>query len=335
MLHSVGYRSEKKKAYVQGLEDELGGHSDLRGQTQRDGTKRETYQLDGGLNKNLYWRTQGAGGYSRARTSDGLRSAYEPVPADQYAINIIVDPCRGHEPDCCQDVFGTPQYVKSFTRYPTSVSTIESADESGGTIPMERSRLMDNSVFFDPGCTSEVVSGGALERSGTLPVKKFYDSFGNDMYSQCIGENLAMDLELKTPRCWDHNATVNSTLTCSTVNGDRFSSCVAIGYFASAAIVQCGGKFREDDHCGTFIELHAAQSNEEESGSSGRTCDMECNEQPLSQVRLEGGFVGGYRTTTIPLTILGNSSQVVCEGKFELWWVQRTRWGFITQFKKK
>ena len=25
---------------------------------------------------------------------------------------------------------------------------------------------------------------------------------------------------------------------------------------------------------------------------------------------------------------------MVCEGKFELWWVQRTRWGFIVQFKK-
>jgi hypothetical protein len=52
------------------------------------------------------------------------------------------------------------------------------------------------------------------------------------------------------------------------------------------------------------------------------------------QARLEGGFVGGYRTTTLPLTIHGNASQIVCEGDYELWWVQRTLWGFVTQFKK-
>lgn len=51
----------------------------------------------------------------------------------------------------------------------------------------------------------------------------------------------------------------------------------------------------------------------------------------LFQARLEGGFVGGYRTTTIPLTIHGNASQIVCQGNYELWWVQRTLWGFVTQ----
>jgi hypothetical protein len=255
------------------------------------------------------------------------------VPADQYAVNIIIDPCRGHEPGCCQDVFGSPQYTaKNTSRYPGSVSALQVGDEGGSTIEMQNSRLMDQQLHFDPDCAAEVVSGGELEKSGKLPVKKSYDGFGSEVYTQCVGENLAMNLELKTPRCWDHHATVNSTLACANTHGDRFPSCLAIGYFASAAIVQCGGKYREDNHCGTFIELHAAQSAFD-SGAGG-SCDIDCNEQVLSQVRLEGGFVGGYRTTTIPLTILGNSSEVVCEGKFELWWVQRTRWGFIVQFKK-
>ena len=51
-------------------------------------------------------------------------------------------------------------------------------------------------------------------------------------------------------------------------------------------------------------------------------------------MRLEGGFVGGYRTATLPLTVRGNASQVLCEGDYELWWVQRTLWGFVTQLKK-
>lgn len=30
----------------------------------------------------------------------------------------------------------------------------------------------------------------------------------------------------------------------------------------------------------------------------------------------------------------GNATEVVCEGDYELWWVQRTLWGSVTQLKK-
>ena len=74
------------------------------------------------------------------------------------------------------------------------------------------------------------------------------------------------------------------------MNGDEFPSCLAIGYFSSAYVVQCGGQYREDDHCGTFVELHRAQSTS--GGAEGRAtprqakvaCDVACNERILSQV---------------------------------------------------
>lgn len=196
-----------------------------------------------------------------------------------------------------------------------------------------QSRLADQLVHFDPDCDKSVTAGGADEVNARIKVKRSHDGFGNDMYTRCIDVNLAMNLELNTPACWDNNATVNATLPCYGPGGNSFPSCVSIGYYSSAYIVQCGGIYREDNHCGTFVELHAAMASE--SHEAGQTmCDLACNMRVLAQARLEGGFVGGYRTTTLPLTIQGNSSQIACEGDYELWWVQRTLWGFVTQFKK-
>ena len=39
---------------------------------------------------------------------------------------------------------------------------------------------------------------------------------------------------------------------------------------------------------------------------------------PDPQVRLQGGFTSGFRTTILPLTFGGNSSKVICEGEYEV-----------------
>jgi len=260
---------------------------------------------------------------------------YEPVPAEEYAVNLLVNPCRGRNYDCCQDVFGTPAYANANrSRVVGTVSALGVVDGNGITMPVSQSRLQDQFVHFDASCSEEIAAGGASELRGATTIKKTYDGFGEDVYTQCIGHNLAMDLKLETPACWDHNTTVNATLPCSTVHGDRFPSCLAVAYFSSAYIVQCGGGYREDNHCGTFVELHEAQTASGRGSGQGRICDERCNSAVLSQVRLEGGFVNGYRTATLPLTVMGNATQVICEGNYELWWVQRTLWGFVTQLKK-
>lgn len=259
---------------------------------------------------------------------------YEPVPSEDYAVNLLVNPCRGRQHDCCQDVFGAPAYANANrSRVAGTVSALGVVDGQGAALPVAQSRLQDQFVHFDSSCSEVVAAGGAAELRGAVKVKHTYDGFGNDVYTQCVGHNLAMDLRLETPACWDHNATVNATLPCVTVHGDVFPSCLAIAYFSSAYVVQCGGAYREDNHCGTFVELHEAQSFP--GGKTSKVaCDARCNAAVLSQVRLEGGFGNGYRTATLPLTVRGNATQVICEGSYELWWVQRTLWGFVTQLKK-
>jgi hypothetical protein len=322
------YQTKKQISATDKLKYELGEHPDLTGQTQREGTLRENV-ISKPISKNLYWARSGAFqtqlrcprgsipvhpqhnptppprppppspsfsapiGFDYDITPGlGFTEAanfYEPVPAEEYGVNVIVDPCRGHPHDCCQDVFGKPQYVSpNSTRVPSTVSALVLVDEQGSLVPHADSRLVDQVVHFDPDCEDAVQAGGEPEAKARITVKKSFDGFGSDVYSQCIGHNLAMDLHVKSPRCWDHNTTVNATLPCKTVGGDVFPSCVAVGYMSSAYIVQCGGAYREDDHCGTFIELHEAQSSEAQHGKAKikakSTCDSECNQKILSQV---------------------------------------------------
>ena len=75
-------------------------------------------------------------------------------------------------------------------------------------------------------------------------------------YTQCEGHQLAYGNEFKPPPCWDHNTTVNATNGCVDANGFGYPTCLAIGYTSTAFIVQCGGNSKDDEHCGTFIELH-------------------------------------------------------------------------------
>lgn len=307
------YDRKKKMESIAGLKAELGEHPDITGQTQRDGTTREHF-IRRTISKDKYWSRTVPIGFD-FDVEPGLRfmeatDFYEPVPTEDYHVNVIVDPCRGHGPGCCQDVFGTPQYIGAAkARVPGTISALLSSDENGVTSPVANSRLQDQYVYFDPDCDKEVVAGSLRETKGSaLKVKRSYDGFGNDVYTRCVGHNLAVDLEVKSPACWDHNRTVNATLPCFTVSGDRFPSCLSIGYFSSAYVVQCGGAYREDDHCGTFVELHqaktasalaaAAADGSSSSGSSGGSsdagsgtgrsaCGVECNERLLAQVGLE------------------------------------------------
>lgn len=60
---------------------------------------------------------------------------YEPIPTEDYSVNIMVDPCRGHPIDCCQDVFGTPQYVsQNRSRMAATVSSLQIENAAGDII---------------------------------------------------------------------------------------------------------------------------------------------------------------------------------------------------------
>lgn len=45
------------------------------------------------------------------------------------------------------------------------------------------------------------------------------------------------------------------------MSGNISEHCLAVGYSQTAISVICGGDYAEDDHCGTFLELHMGYDN--------------------------------------------------------------------------
>lgn len=93
------------------------------------------------------------------------------------------------------------------------------------------------------------------------------------------------------------------------------------------------------------------------------TCEHLCctttgDNEILSQIRLTKQFPSGYRQTVISTTLRGDLDRVLCRGEHEvqrqsgkqfstphtltcfpclqtqIWWVQRTRYNFVIEFKK-
>ena len=58
------------------------------------------------------------------------------------------------------------------------------------------------------------------------------------------------------PNCTDNNQTVYANSTCQDVNGKYSDHCVQLGYSQTALAVMCGGEFSDNEHCGTFFEVH-------------------------------------------------------------------------------
>ena len=54
---------------------------------------------------------------------------------------------------------------------------------------------------------------------------------------------------------------INGAGSCQTLTGETSEHCIAVGYSQTAISVVCGGDYAEDDHCGTFLELHMGYAN--------------------------------------------------------------------------
>lgn len=236
------------------------------------------------------------------------------APTD-YAIGLLLDPCRNHSANCCVDRFGDPVYTNTSLSAAEKISLM---DEYGATLSTSASRLGDRPTLFDADCYVDSTNSTPYRLVKTLMttglnVTRLYNDSG------CIGRlrALAPFSDVVVPACWDHNDTVNAMASCTGVDGRTKSTCVAVGYMQTAYIVQCFGSFALDNHCGTFIELHAPG-----------------NKTILSQTRLLGEYPNGFRTTTLPLFFQGNRSRTICVGDYEIWWVQRTRYNFIIEKKK-
>lgn len=232
-----------------------------------------------------------------------------------YSIGLILDPCRRQNVDCCIDRFGEPAYTTPKLAARERISLL---DETGQPLDASVSRIGDRPSIFDPDCYEDEKSTPyRLKkewRAGMLQVNKQYTDSG------CIGRLQALaDMEdIVMPACWDRNDSINALKSCFGTDGREKPNCVAVGYMQTGYITQCFGQYALDNHCGTFLELHEPD-----------------NEAILSQTRLLGEYTSGFRTTMLPLFFKGDRKRTICKGSYEVWWVQRTKYNFIVQKRKR
>ena len=74
-----------------------------------------------------------------------------------------------------------------------------------------------------------------------------------------------------------------------------------MGYTQNAFIALCGSEFENDDHCGTFLEIHQL-------GGTPYSAETDI----ISDVKITTRDVSGYYTTTMPMTWMGDPNKVLC-----------------------
>lgn len=224
--------------------------------------------------------------------------SYENPPPSDYAIGILMDPCKSNEYDCCMRRFGSPEYpmlldpddsdyrlVPKYLHAPPDyiLSKTLIVDEDGVAISSESSRFADDHISIDESCMKD-----------------------GDPVAACVG---AREMETRStfiPACMDNNDTVSGILPCTNGTGYVHDSCVAVAVSQTALNVVCSGDFAYDPHCGTFIEVHMAAPN-----------DYAAVEDVLGETRISEVNITGYITTHVPTTWKGDPKKVLCSYQLE------------------
>ena len=221
----------------------------------------------------------------------------EPNRATDYTQNVIFDPCRGQAFNCCNDTFGTPEWeLVSADPAASDYGERVRAYADGTRIPPGASRRPAEQLVLDASCEGPNAPPGRVD---------------------CVMARVARAAPARFPACWNWNESIVADAGCAApADGAPLALCMAVGFTQTAHIIQCGGKFRTDEHCGTFLEVHRP----------GRA-------EVLAEARLPQLAPSGYRMTVLPTTYRGNDSAVLCwdaalRGAYEVWWVLRTRGGF-------
>ena len=102
--------------------------------------------------------------------------------------------------------------------------------------------------------------------------------------------------------CMDNNETVKAMLPCYDLNGALSPHCMQVAYSQSSFIHVCGGEFTDNDHCGTFLEVHR---------QNGSPYDPE--ETILSDTKITTRETSGMVTTTLSLSYKGDPTKILCE----------------------
>lgn len=174
-------------------------------------------------------------------------------------------------------------------------------------------------------CGGEVVSPTAMEKCVEPNAVRHLCKMSGDNgpcfeilkeRQECIARRISRTQDPYRPVCWDYNATIQTNKPCKSAEGVVSNHCLQLGYTQTAFITECGGEFKNNIRCGTYLEVH-----------------LPGNEAIISFVKLKSGFVSGYKTTVLPTLFHINKQWSICRGQHELWWVTRTRHSFIIEKK--
>ena len=226
---------------------------------------------------------------------------YQPPNRDtEYTQNVILNPCQNYEYDCCFDTYGTPEYLyiesnASLSNYGTRATLTD----DGEVMDIDTSRRPDDELFIDESCEGE-----------NLPLGR----------TDCVMSRVARRSFPLLPRCWNVNDSVIADANCrSPADGTALPLCLEVAVTQTAFILECGGNFATNEHCGTYLEIHRPARADK-----------------LSEVRLRAMYSSGYRMTVISTSYKGDSGKTICydpikKGAYEIWWVMRTLYNFIVE----
>jgi len=215
-------------------------------------------------------------------------------PANGYTQNVLFDPCRYHAFDCCSDTYGTKEFSRIAPATATSESFRYEVREDGSALLHDSSRSVEQDVYVNEACVGPLAP-----------------------FPECTAQRMAARDSTLHPRCFNYNASVVADAQCrSPSDGTPLDLCLEVGITQTAHILECGGAYESDPHCGTFLEVHRPGFAE-----------------VLASTRLKSVFASGYRMSVITMTYKRQTDRTLCYdtrkgGLYEVWWVQRTldRW---------
>eukprot|EP00943_MAST-04B_sp_MAST-4B-sp1_P009464 g9464.t1 len=240
-----------------------------------------------------------------------------------YTQEIIFDPCRNKPDNCCYDKYGTPEY------YDWRTKEVYYADRKLVIFPFRRLpddiKKVQNVGGADGVCLSNSSTGNFDRRTKVaLPDGNVtYEMTWDD--KSCEEQYLLRKLSPVMPDCWDYNESVSATtldernhIYSNLHDGTKHIDSVTIAYTYNGWIIDCAGEYAGSNKCGTYLEIHVPG-----------------DERIVSEKRLPGGLMNGYRTIDLPLIYKFNYDRVICAGNYEIWWVLRTPSSKVVEYIKK
>jgi len=155
----------------------------------------------------------------------------------------------------------------------------------------------------------------------------------------CVRPRVSLVQETFRPRCWDYNGTVPGDQNCFDANGIEHQYCVQMAFSLDAMVYQCSGyqgegPYASDPHCGTFIEIHLPNiTMRDTDGKPYQRYSDEQIREVLIDVKVPEGLTTGYKTVILPTQFKSFPNQILCAGPYQVWWVQRTLYDFVIEFR--